>query len=197
MRVQHFRCMHEVEILRVLVCDIGIASVDIPGTLSSQTLGDNTQTRWTRCSLIPLYWTLSISYRRSQENRQSPHTDYRQEVQTHVWRPKPAFENRLLKHAPQQLIVPRGLRKYDLSGRTLDLGHSGQMRTICFGTHVSCPHLNERASTRGPRGASRHVPPKLGRRLPNGTNKHDMFVKLTRKPSYGRHPIPYKLAAHG
>ena len=24
-----------------------------------------------------------------------------------------------------------------------------------------------------------------------------MFVKLTRKPSYGQHPIPYKLAAHG
>ena len=86
--------------------------------------------------------------------------------------------------------------EYDLSGRTLDLGHSGQMRTICFGRHdlnVSCPHLNERASTRGPREASRYVPPKLGRRLPNGTNKHDMFVKLTRKPSYGRHPIPYKL----
>ncbi len=36
-------------------------------------------------------------------------------------------------------------------------------------------------------------PQKLGRRLPNGTNKHDMFVKLTRKPSYGQHPIPYKL----
>ena len=35
-------------------------------------------------------------------------------------------------------------------------------------------------------------PQKLGRRLPNGTNKHDMFVKLTRKPSYGQHPIPYK-----
>ena len=59
--------------------------------------------------------------------------------------------------------------KYDLSGRTLDLGHSGQMRTICFGRHdlnVSCPHLNERASTRGPRRASRYVPPKLGMRLP-------------------------------
>ena len=56
----------------------------------------------------------------------------------------PAFENRLLNHAPQQLIVPRGLRKYDLSGRTLDLGHSGQMRTRCFARHdlnVSCPHL--------------------------------------------------------
>ena len=24
-----------------------------------------------------------------------------------------------------------------------------------------------------------------------------MFVRLTRKPSYGQHPIPYKLAAHG
>ncbi len=42
-------------------------------------------------------------------------------------------------------------------------------------------------------GLSRYVPPKLGMRLPNGTNKHDMFVKLTRKPSYGQRPIPYKL----